>query len=278
MNELLVKIKFLLPSLPRAERDFAKALLESPEAIVEMTLAVAARESGSSEASIIRFCKRLGLDGYSALKKSFEKALDDEVYQAESVDQNDDIHSILQKVYNSNVQTLQNTMVLSNDGYEQAVDALVHAKSVHFFGVGDANAACQFTYIKYTKLGIPCSAHSDVMMQYIVAENMGPGDVAIAVSYEGRSRNVNQALKIAKENGATTICITRRNKSPMLKYVDIPLFVSVSDLSIGWETATRRLAEQFVLDVLYVGFRAKTKKQYEGKLKKVQVAIDLNKQ
>ena len=184
MNELLVKIKFLLPSLPRAERDFAKALLESPEAIIGMTLATVARESGSSEASIIRFCKRLGFDGYSALKKAFEKAIDDEVYQIEPVNQDDDIKEILQKVYNSNVQTLQNTMVLSNDGYEQAVDALVHANAIHFFGVGDANAACQFTYIKYAKLGISSSAHSDVMMQYIIAENMRPGDLAIAVSYE----------------------------------------------------------------------------------------------
>lgn len=278
MNELLVKIKFLLPSLPRAERDFAKALLESPEAIIGMTLAAVARESGSSEASIIRFCKRLGFDGYSALKKAFEKAINDEVYQIEPVNQDDDIKEILQKVYNSNVQTLQNTMVLSNDGYEQAVDALVHANAIHFFGVGDANAACQFTYIKYAKLGILSSAHSDVMMQYIVAENMSPGDLAIAVSYEGRSRNVNQALKLAKENGATTIGITRRNKSPMLKYIDIPLFVSVSDLSIGWEKATRRVAEQFVLDVLYAGFRAKSSRNYEEKLKKIQEAIDQNKQ
>lgn len=64
----------------------------------------------------------------------------------------------------------------------------------------------------------------------------------------------------------------------MLKYIDIPLFVSVSDLSIGWEKATRRVAEQFVLDVLYAGFRAKSSRNYEEKLKKIQEAIDQNKQ
>lgn len=52
--------------------------------------------------------------GYSALKKAFEKAIDDEVYQIEPVNHDDDIKEILQKVYNSNVQTLQNTMVLYN--------------------------------------------------------------------------------------------------------------------------------------------------------------------
>ena len=39
MNELLVKIRFLIPSLPRAEKAFAQALLENPEAITHLTLA-----------------------------------------------------------------------------------------------------------------------------------------------------------------------------------------------------------------------------------------------
>ena len=64
MNDLFVRIRFLLPSLPRAEKAIASALLENPEAITHLTLAEIARESGSSEASIIRFCKRMGYDGW----------------------------------------------------------------------------------------------------------------------------------------------------------------------------------------------------------------------
>ncbi|MFQ9703690.1 MAG: MurR/RpiR family transcriptional regulator [Enterocloster clostridioformis] len=71
MNELLVKIRFLIPSLPRAEKAFAQALLENPEAITHLTLADIARESNSSDASIIRFCKRLGYHGYSDLKRHY---------------------------------------------------------------------------------------------------------------------------------------------------------------------------------------------------------------
>ena len=52
MNELLVKIRFLIPSLPRAEKAFAQALLENPEAITQLTLAAIAAESGSSEAQL----------------------------------------------------------------------------------------------------------------------------------------------------------------------------------------------------------------------------------
>ena len=43
MNDLLVKINFLIPGLPRAEKAFAQALVENTEAIAGMTLAEAAQ-------------------------------------------------------------------------------------------------------------------------------------------------------------------------------------------------------------------------------------------
>lgn len=278
MNELLVKIRFLIPSLPRAEKAFAQALLENPEAITQLTLAAIAAESGSSEASIIRFCKRMGYHGYSGLKEAFTAAIaEGEEIHEEGIEETDGIEVILKKVFQSNVQTLQNTMVLANDGYQAALDAIISAKSIHFFGVGDAFAACQFAFMKFCRLGIPCSAYSDVMLQYITADNLWPGDVALAISYEGRSRNVVQAMKIAKLRGATTISITKMNKSPLLKYTDISLFTSVSDLTVGRDKVTRRVADQFILDVLYLGYITKTKRDYSKRLKRTQTAIDCNK-
>ncbi len=278
MNELLVKIRFLIPSLPRAEKAFAQALIENPDAITQLTLAQSASESNSSEASVIRFCKRLGYHGYTDLKEAFAAALEmgEEIHE-EEIQKSDEITDILKKVFLSNVQTLQNTMVLANDGYKDALNALLKAKTIHFFGVGDAYAACQFAFMKFCKLGIHCSAHSDVMLQFTAADNMGPGDVALAVSYEGRSRNVVQAMKIAKRRGATTISITKMNKSPLLKYTDISLFISVSDLSVGRDKATRRVADQFILDVLYLGYINQMDKDCVRNLKRTQAAIDCNK-
>mgnify|MGYP003307909254 CR=1 FL=1 len=102
MNDLFVKVRFLLPSLPRAEKAFAEAILENPEAISQLTLAAVARESGSSEASIIRFCKRMGYDGYTAMKEDFIRAVSDTSgIEAEGIEVTDDIGTILKKVYAS---------------------------------------------------------------------------------------------------------------------------------------------------------------------------------
>lgn len=278
MNELFVKIRFLLQSLPRAEKAIAEALLENPDAITHLTLAEIARESGSSEASIIRFCKRMGYDGYSAMKEDFIRALAEGTEsQSEGIDVTDDMATILKKVFQSNVQTLSDTLVLAGEGYEKALNAMVRAKSIHFFGVGDAHAVCQLAYMKFCRTGVACSAHSDVMLQMVAAGNLTKDDVAIAISYEGRSKNVVEAMKIAKQAGATTISITKMNKSPLMKYTDISLFISVNDLTIGRDKVTRRVADQFIMDALYLGYTMKVGRSHKEQLKKSQTAIDSNK-
>lgn len=278
MNDLFVRIRFLLPSLPRAEKAIAEALLDNPEAITRLTLAEISRESGSSEASVIRFCKRMGYSGYSELKADFVRTLErGPEIQSERIDSFDDMKTILKKVYQSNVQTLSDTLVLVDDGYEKALDALLKAREIHFFGVGDAYAACQFAYMKFSRFGITCSAHSDVMLQMIAAGNMTDKDAAVAVSYEGRTRNVVEAMKLAKERGATTIGITKMNKSPMQKYTDINLFIAVNDLTVGRDKVTRRVADQFILDALYLGYSTRMNKNCNRHLKEIQTAIDRNK-
>ena len=278
MNELFVKIRFLLPSLPRAEKVIAEALLENPEAITHMTLAEISRESGSSEASIIRFCKRMGYDGYTALKEDFIRAIaEGNGIQSECIEVTDDMKTILKKVYQSNVQTLSDTLVLAGDEYEKALQALLKAREIHFFGVGDAYAVCQLAQMKFGRLGINCTAHSDVMLQMMTAGNLTERDVAIAVSYEGRSKNVVEAMNLAKQSGATTISITKMNKSPLLKYTDISLFIAVNDLTVGRDKVTRRVSDQFILDALYLGYTTRMDKNYKKQLKKIQKAIDSNK-
>ena len=281
MTELMIKINFLIPTLPRAEKVFAQALAETPDTLADMTLAEAARETGSSDASIIRFCKRLGFHGYAELKRELEAAepIEEEPESFESqVLNQDDMTSIMKKVFQSNLQTMQNTMVMADeDSLSAVVDALIKAESIHFFGVGDAFAAAQFAFMKFCRLGVDCSAESDPMMQFTRANQLTSRDVALAVSYEGRSKNVVQAMAIAKKRGAVTICITKMNKSPLLKYIDIPLFISISDLSVGRDKVTRRIADQFLLDTLYLGYIAKSGQNFSKILRKNQIAIDCNK-
>lgn len=276
MKDLMMRIRFQLPSLPRAERVVAEALLENPEAISGLTLAQLAKETGSSDASVIRFCRRMGFKGYTDFKNAFicRREISEEDEEKEN---QGSMMVILKKVFKGNMQTLTDTLSLATTNYDEALNAMVNAKSIHFFGVGDAYAVCQLAHMKISRLGIAGSAYSDVTQQLVAAANIKPGDVAFSVSYEGRSRNVVEAMKIAKERGAVTICITKMNKSPLLHYVDIALFISVSDLTIGREKVARRVADQAILDALFVGMSIRMGKEAIKSRQDVHKVMEINK-
>lgn len=278
MNELLVKIQLILSSLPKSEKIIAEALLENPEAIEHMTLAQLSRESGASEAAIVRFSRHLGFDGYTAMKQGFiQSRQKGGVVPERNIDQYDSMHTIMEKIYKNNVLTLSETLALAGDEYEHAVNALVSAKAIHFFGTGDAYAVARLAYMKFKRLGIVCTCDEDVMLQMITASNMSEKDVAIAVSYEGRSQNVVRAMMIAKQMGATTISITKMRKSPLMEYTDIPLLIAIHDLTVGRDKVTRRISDQFILDALYLGYANRSRKNFKELLARSQIAIDGNK-
>ena len=279
MNELMVKLRFLIPTLPRAEKAVAQALLEKPELICLMTLAELARETDSSDASIIRFCRKMGYSGFSEMKQAFANALNDSsIMTVEEIHKEDSVLDNLQKVYKSNMQTLTDTILLADkEAYEEAVQVLLKAKSIHFFGAGDSAAVCQLFYFKFGRLGIPGSAQQDPVMQLMEASNLGPGDVAVIISYEGKSRTVLNAAKVADERVATIICITKMSKSPLLRLSDISLFIATSDVTVGRDIVARRVAEQMVIDALYLSVLVRSDNGYEKRLNSASKSFELNK-
>lgn len=278
MNEIVVRIRFLLPSLPKIEKRVAQAILEHPEGIEEMTLAELARETNSSDASIIRFCKRLGLAGYTELKKQilFDSNAANH-YVEEQIESDDSMTEILKKVFQSNVRALEDTLVLASDEYEKALAALLKTKSISFFGVGDAAAVCQLAHMKFGKLGYRTSCHTDNVFQLMEAGNLRRGDVAFAISYEGRSKNIVEAMRVARARGATTIALTKMNKSPLLRFTDIVLFIATNDLTVCRDIVARRVADQMIIDTLYLGVLAKTNDEKKQYLKDMRRIIDHNK-
>ena len=61
---------------------------------------------------------------------------------------------------------------------------------------------------KFFRLGVNAVAYNDAHVQVMAATMVGPGDCVVVISNSGRSRDLLDALEIARRKGATTIVIT----------------------------------------------------------------------
>lgn len=277
-NEIFVKIRFLYPTLTKSEKLVADKLLEDYEKICECTLAEYAEMAGCSDASVMRFCRRLGLDGFSELKQQLSQVRHSAYDNgANKIVKSDNAYAIMKKIIWNYEKTLEDTLVLYNEDYEKALDAVLEAKQINFFGVGDAWIVCEAAQLKFQRIGVRSTTYSDVALSLATASLMGEGDLAVGISFSGDTKLVVDAMRIAKENGAKTLCIVHYDKCELVKYADMKLYTATTDFTIGHDEIARRTAEFAIIDTLYMGLITKKPELYNEKLKKTIKAIIENK-
>src|SRR5918997_1772812 len=66
----LVRIRSLLPGLARAEQRVAKVVLDNPSTVARRSITEVAEQAGTSETTVTRFCKAIGVGGYPELRIS----------------------------------------------------------------------------------------------------------------------------------------------------------------------------------------------------------------
>lgn len=150
-------------------------------------------------------------------------------------------------------------------------------KKICFFAIGDALFPCNYASLRFRRIGVDCYADSDADVQIVNAGNMKEGDAAIAISHSGRTKQVVEAMRIAKERGAATICITKAGKSELTKYSDIVLYNVTTDSSVDKEVIARRVAEQAMLDAIYMGVLQKMETNSFERLQEVAQNLKVNK-
>lgn len=271
----LLRLRSIYPSLTAAEQRAAGYILENPREIIHLSITELAEETQTAEATIFRLCKRLGYRGFQAFKIALASDLVDPVQNIhEDVQPGDDMLTIAQKVFHSNVQCLQETLkIQEKSALERAVELLTTARRVEFYGSGGSGAIALDAYHKFMRTGIWCQAHNDAHFQVMAASLLGPGDVAVGISHTGANRDVFEALKIAREAGAKTIGITNFMKSPLTTVTDICLFTSARETRFRSEAMSSRISQLAIIDALVVGVSLKRQQEALASLQKIRQAI-----
>lgn len=253
-REVLARVRGSLPSLSNAERRVAEVVEDDPEALLRLPLKALADRVGVSEATVVRFCQAIGYDGLRDLKRDLAaKALSPSRLVHDAVEPGDDVGVVAQKVLQSNIAALSDTLaVLDRDALAAAVDAMLGASRVECYAVGSSVPVALDAYYRLLRLGMPATIVTDPHMQATSAANLPPGAVALAISHLGRSFETHAALRWAKQAGATCVLLTSHRDTPVGHHADIEIVVATPESSLRPEAVATRIAHLAVIDALSV--------------------------
>ncbi len=273
---LLVKLRGLASSLKRAERKVGDYILKNPHKIQNFTVAYLAAKSGVSEATIIRFCRTLGFGGYQELKFQLAMELVEPIHSviSDEIKETDSASDILQKVFNFNISTLKETLeVLSPKSLLRAAQLIENANKILIVGVGTSAANVQDAHNKFFRLGLNSVAQPDAHLQLMEASLLSHGDVIIAITHSGRTRDPIEALETARNAGAKTICITSNSKGPITGFTDVVLLTSSRETRFRNEALASRLAQMSIVDALFTLIGMKNSKRAISATRKIEAVV-----
>ena len=262
-------------SFSKTEKKIAQYLIAHPEEVLSSSVEDLAQATGSSGATVVRFCRTIGFRGFMDFKYQMERNVLYVVENEQQIMQEDDISTIKNKIIQYSVGLLEEfRAALDDEEMERACQALVQARQVMIFAEGGSASMADFAKTSMIHTGIYCSVEVDASMQIMAAEYAGEGDVVIGMTHSGRITNTIEALATARRRGATTIAITGTHGTPVCDYADIVLACDINhqfDLS---DFQGSRLEEFCVLSILQIGTLMRTYATASEIAKRVSTSVE----
>ncbi|MCI9509762.1 MAG: MurR/RpiR family transcriptional regulator [Angelakisella sp.] len=214
-----------------------------------------AESCGVAEATISRFCRRLGYGGYSAFKLAIAKSA---VRSAPvegacgEVSPKDTPRGMGEKLLHANTKAMAQTLELLNPAaLERAAGLLAEARGVYCMGQGGSMILAMEAAHLFSTCWPYYHAVQGSHLQAITAALLGEEDVLLFFSYSGSTRDILDLMKVVKGRGCRVILITRFPKSPGAALADVVLQCGSDEAPLQMGTVPARISQLFLVDLLF---------------------------
>jgi DNA-binding MurR/RpiR family transcriptional regulator len=244
-----------LPRLTVSLRKVGEQVLADPAALAHTSAADLGRRTGTSQATVTRFCQALGLDSYQALLLELAKEqgqLPQERPLGPDIGPDDSLDQVVDVIAHADLQALRGTVErLDRNALESAARVLARARRIDVYGVGTSGVLAREAEARLFGIGCQARGWTEVHAAETSASLLTPADVAVALSHSGSTREVLSPLQLAAERGATTIAITSDPRSPAAQAAGIHLASTSAETSFRHGGFGSRHSVLLIIDCLY---------------------------
>ena len=272
----IYKIREGMASYTSTEKKLADYMLENPNEVTQSSAQILGQQAGVSAAAIVRFSHKLGYKGFTALKVDLARDSADELTSFDDMIVEKDSMAVVIKKAESLNTMLQNQAyrLLNAESLEKAVEVLLKSQNIYLFGVSGSGVVCMDFMEKLSRINYSVIYHNDFHDQLAAAAHMTAQDAVVAVSYSGKTHEVNTAVKYAKEIGTPTIAITQFRNTPLAKAADIPLYIPITERELRIGAIASRNASFIITDLLYLGLAKNNMEQTKEYLVKTRKIVN----
>ena len=263
---VLVRVRSRLPEFTGALQRVAEQVLTDPAGAARATIVELAERSGTSPATVTRFCRALGFEGYADLRLGIASETGRAARQAgwsvdigREIQPDDSLERVLHQIMAADSRALGETSsLLDLKAVARAADAIAGSTRVDIYGISGSALVGAEMQLCLHRIGLAAWSWTDVHNGLASAALLRPGDVALGVSHSGQTRETIEMLAEAGSSGATTIALTSFPRSPLAEVADIVLVHAMQATTFRPDALSGRHPQLVVLDLLYIAVAQRT--------------------
>lgn len=226
-RELIDQLNLTGKKLSKGHRRISNYVEEHYDKAVFMTASVLGEHVGVSESTVVRFAMALGYDGYPEMQRALQEQVRHRLTSAQRFEMSSDIEKkeVLSKVLKADMHNIRMTIdEINTEDFSKAVESILPARTIYVLGLRSAAPLSQFLgyylHFMFDDVRVVAIGSTDVFESIArIKEN----DVLIGISFPRYSSRTIEAMRFARQNGATVIGISDGSMSPLNEYSDVCL-------------------------------------------------------
>lgn len=196
-----------------------------------------------SEASLSRFAQKLGYGGYREFIYRYQPSVNVKTPNVQA-------HSL--EVLNAYQELLNKTYSLIDEKQITHVAQLIALKKrVFLYGFGSSGLAAQEMKLRLLRLGVDVEAVTESHQMIINEARVTKDCLVIGISLSGATREVEDAMREAKEKHAATVVISSKNKNEWNETFDEVLLTAVKQNLEYGNVISPQFPILIILDLIY---------------------------
>lgn len=267
---VIIKINTMKNQLTSIEKRIAEYILKDPEAIKNLNTYQVAKNCKASQASIVRFAKKLGFKGFPDFKLSLSQDIGNRKAEShiniihEEIKPEDSFEIVGKKVAHANITAINNTCEITDfKQLESAVKAIANADKIMIAGVGFSGIVAKDFYYKLLELGKHAIMETDTHTQLSCLSSMGKKDLLFVISHSGKTVEMYDIAKVAKDKGVKIISMTSIVPNPISDLANIKLGTVEMKSNFRSTALSPRISQLTVIDMIYIKLMLENKKMQD---------------
>lgn len=275
-NTILLSIRAQQNINSKAENVLGDYILNNVQTIPQLSVAELANKSGVSQATVVRFAKNLGLNGFKELKVELARVTSSTSTSLSSeISATDTLDELKQKMS----LRVQHAIDVTNKGLKielvnKTVDELQQYAVIQAYGLGASGLVAQDFTQKFSRIGKTVINTDDTHQFAVNLLTQTSSQILILFSDSGESKETIKIGNLAVANKVPIIGVTSNVDSSLAKISDIllPTSDSMPRDQIRSAATTSLMSQLYAVDLIYYCY---LQRDYDSNVQKLKKSHDL---